>query len=88
MSDVGEPDLVMRWLIVLLCLPMLAVGILGFVMPRHYRDALLGISTRIPDQRAIAPFVRLMSGRHFVLFVRFFSLFPIGLAMALWFKLR
>jgi hypothetical protein len=88
MTDAAQPDLVMRWLIVALCLPMFAVGGFGLLMPRQYRDALLGLSGRIPDQRSIAPFVRFMNARHFVLLVRVFSLFPISMAIALLFRLR
>ena len=87
MTDATQPDLVMRWLIVALCLPMFAVGFVGLLMPRQYRYALLGLSGRIPDQTSIPPFVRFMNARHFVLLVRFFSLFPIGLAIALLLRL-
>lgn len=88
MNNGAEPDVVMRWLTIAICLPMIVVGVLGLFKPRQYRDALLNLFGRIPDQRSTAPFVKFMSGRYFVLFVRLFSLFPLALAVTLLCTLR
>ena len=73
----------MRWLTVALCLPLFGVGVWGLLMPRSYQKALIGISGRVPDQSAIAPFLRFVNGRYFVPLLRLVSLFPLGLAVAL-----
>jgi len=83
MTEAAEPDIVMRFLTIGLCLPLFLVGILGVVFPRQYRDALIGMSARVPDKSSMDPFVRFFRGKYFLLFLRVFSLFPIGMAVAL-----
>ena len=70
----------MRWLTIALCLPLFLVGFFGLVFPRQYRDALVRMSERIAVKSPIDPFLR---ARHFPLFLRVFSLFPIGMGVAL-----
>ena len=88
MTDTTEPDVVMRWLTIGLCLPLFIVGFWGLFMPHSYQKALVGVSGRLPDQTAIAPFVRFLNARYFILFLRLFSLFPIGLAVGILFTVR
>ena len=88
MTATTEPDIVMRWLSVALCLPLFGVGIWGLFMPRSYQKTLVDFSGRLPDQVAIAPFLRFVSGKYFVWLVRFFSLLSIGFAIALLRTLR
>ena len=83
MTGTDEPDIVMRWLTIALCLPLFGFGIWGLLMPRSYQKTLVGLSGRLPDQTAIAPFLRFVNGRYFVWLPRVFSLFPIGFAVAL-----
>jgi hypothetical protein len=83
MTGTAEPDVVMRWLTIALCLPLFLTGFFGLVFPRQYRDALIGMSARIPDKSSIEPFLRFLRGRYFLLFLRVLSLFPIGMGVAL-----
>jgi len=83
MTGTAEPDIVMRWLTITLCLPLFLSGFFGLVFLRQYRDALIGMSARIPDKSSIDPFLRFLRGRYFLLFLRVFSSFPIGMGVAL-----
>jgi uncharacterized protein YjeT (DUF2065 family) len=83
MTETAEPDVVMRWLTIALCLPLFLTGFFGLVFPRRYRDALIGMSARIPDKSSIDPILRFLRGRYFLLFLRVFSLFPIGMGVVL-----
>jgi hypothetical protein len=78
-----QQDVTTRWFAIgmspLLCL----VGFWGLVFPHQYRKAVLGVSARLPDQRSIAPFLRFVNSGRFILVLRVFSLFPIGMAIAL-----
>jgi hypothetical protein len=78
-----QQDPVMRWLTVGVCVPLLIAGVWCLLAPRHYQQHLLHLSARLPDQQSVAPFVRFLSGKHFPLLLRLFSLLPIGLAVSL-----
>jgi hypothetical protein len=73
----------MRWLTIGLCLPLLLIGFMGLFAPHQTQTALLRLSSRLSDQSSIAPFVRFLKARHFVLFLRLYSLVPIGMGVAL-----
>jgi uncharacterized protein YjeT (DUF2065 family) len=83
MTETAEPDVVMRWVTIALCLPLFLTGFLGLVFPRQYRDGLIGMSARIANKSSIDPFLRFLHGKYFLLFLRVFSLFPIGMGVAL-----
>ena len=83
-----QTDIAMRWLTIGLCVPIFVIGFWGLVLPHTYQKALVGLSGRVPDQKAIAPFVRFLNGRYFIPLLRAFSLFPIGLAVAILLTLR
>ena len=83
-----EPDVVMRCLTIGLCVPMFVIGLWGLTLPHTYHKALVSLLGRLHDQKAVAPFVKFLNGRYFIPLLRAFSLFPIGLAIAILFTLR
>jgi hypothetical protein len=83
MTDSAEPDIVMRWLTIIICFLMFFIGCWGLFVPHTLRKAALGIFSRLPDQSQVRPFVDFLSGRYFTLLLRLFSLFPIGMGVAL-----
>jgi hypothetical protein len=83
MTEATQPDLVERSLIVVLCLLMFFIGCWGLFMPHTLRKAALGIFGRLPDQTQARPVISFLSARYFILLLRLFSLFPIGMGVAL-----
>jgi len=83
MTDTNELDLVERSLITVVCLLMFFVGGWGLLKPHSLRRGVLDISSRMPDQSRVGPFVAFLNGRYFILLLRIFSLFPIGMGVAL-----
>jgi hypothetical protein len=78
-----QQDVTTRWFAMGMSLLLCFVGSWGLVFPHQYRKGLLGLFARVPDQRSIAPFLSFVNSRHFILVLRLFSLFPIGMAIAL-----
>ena len=83
MTEATETDLIERSLVVVLCLLMFFIGCWGLFMPHTLRKAALNIFARLPDQSQVRPVIGLLSARYFILFLRLFSLFPIGMGVVL-----
>lgn len=73
----------MRWLKAFLCLPLCGAGLLGLLFPQEYRSSLLKFFSRAANQENLAPFMKLVNYRHFILLVRLLSILPIGVAIAI-----
>ena len=83
MTEATQPDLVERILIVVMCSLMLFVGCWGLLLPRSLRQGVLGVLSRVADQSKTESVTGILNWKHFILVIRLWSLFAIGMGVAL-----
>ena len=83
MTEATQPDLVERSLILVMCSLMLFIGCWGLFLPRSLKNGVLGAISRVADQSRNESLASLLNWKHFILVIRIWSLFAIGIGVAL-----